>query len=207
MRRTNSRRATGVRSCIARQSTALCTQARSSSSGAWAEFAGAAEPLGQIDTYRQFALEHSGSAKAGEQLFLTEKKLACTNCHRITGAEKSGPNLDGIADKYSRRDLIENILKPSLSIKPGYEQSTVITRDGRSIVGRITRLQKSMVKLINAEGKTIDILGDRYRGNAPIARLDDAREPGIFRLAAAILRPGLLPRNIALRGGHGFSWT
>jgi putative heme-binding domain-containing protein len=124
-----------------------------------AQFAGAAEPLEQIDTYRQFALEHPGSAKAGEQLFLTEKKLACANCHRITGAEKSGPNLDGIADKYSRRDLIENILKPSLSIKPGYEQSTVITRDGRSVVGRITRLQKSMVKLINAEGKTIDILG------------------------------------------------
>ena len=123
------------------------------------KFAGADEPLQQIDSYRQFALEHPGNAKAGEQLFLTEKKLACANCHRITGAEKSGPNLDGIADKYSRRDLIENILKPSLSIKPGYEQSTVITRDGRSIVGRITRLQKSMVKLINAEGKTIDVAG------------------------------------------------
>ena len=96
--------------------------------------------------------------KTGEQLFLNEKKLACANCHHITGIEKNGPNLDGIADKYSRRDLIEHILKPSLSIKPGYEQSIVTTLDGRRIVGRISRAQKSMVKLVTAEGKTIDIL-------------------------------------------------
>ncbi len=118
---------------------------------------GAEAPNSQIDTYRQFAIEHAGNATAGEQLYLKEKKLACVNCHNITGAEKSGPNLDGIADKYSRRDLIENILRPSLSIKPGYEQSTVITHDGRTIVGRISRSQKSMLKVVNAEGKTIDV--------------------------------------------------
>ena len=94
--------------------------------------AGAAEPSEQIETYRQFALEHPGDAKAGERLFRTEKKLACATCHNITGAEKNGPNLDGIADKYSRRDLIENILKPSMSIKPGYEQTIVTTTGVRS---------------------------------------------------------------------------
>src|SRR6516225_590967 len=88
--------------------------------GIW-QCAGAAEPLDQNDKYRQYAIEHPGNAKAGEELFLNEKKLVCASCHRITGAEKAGPNLDGIADKYSRSELIENILKPSLSIKPGYE--------------------------------------------------------------------------------------
>ncbi len=67
--------------------------------------------------------------------------------------------MDGIADKYPRRELIEQILRPSATIKAGYEQSTIVTRDGRTIVGRITRLQKSMVKLIDAAGKTIDVLG------------------------------------------------
>lgn len=117
-----------------------------------------AEPLEQIDAYRQFALKHPGNAKAGEQLFLTEKKLACANCHRITGAEKSGPNLDGIADKYSRPELIEHILRPSAFVKPGYEQATVTTRDGRTIVGRINRSAKSAVRLLDAESKTIDVL-------------------------------------------------
>src|SRR5262245_60450219 len=132
--------------------------AASNSSVENAPRAGAADVTQTFDNYRQFALDHPGDAKLGEQLFLKDKKLVCANCHRITGAEKAGPNLDGIADKYSRRELIEQILRPSLSIKPGYEQSTVITRDGRSLAGRITRAQKSMVKLIDAEGKTIDVL-------------------------------------------------
>jgi putative heme-binding domain-containing protein len=119
--------------------------------------AGASDSARTVDTYRQFALDHPGDAKLGEQLFLKDKKLVCANCHRITGAEKAGPNLDGIADKYARRELIEQILRPSLSIKPGYEQTTILLRDGRTLSGRITRAQKSMVKLVDAEGKTIDI--------------------------------------------------
>jgi len=117
-----------------------------------------AQPVAAIETYREFALQNPGDAKLGEQLFRTEKKLACATCHRITGAEKSGPNLDGIADKYSRRELVDHILRPSASIKPGYEQSTVITTAGKTFVGRINRAQKSMVKMIDAEAKTIDIL-------------------------------------------------
>ena len=63
---------------------------------------GEAEPFEQIETYRQFAMDHPGDATLGERLFASNKQLVCENCHRITGAEKSGPNLDGIADKYSR---------------------------------------------------------------------------------------------------------
>jgi putative heme-binding domain-containing protein len=114
----------------------------------------------QAENYRQFALTHAGDARAGQRLFEADKNLACTNCHRITGAEKSGPNLDGIADKYSRRELIEQILRPAASIKPGYEQATVTMRDGRSIVGRINRATKSLVRLIDANGKNVDVLRD-----------------------------------------------
>jgi cytochrome c2 len=79
----------------------------------------AAEPIEQVEAYRRFAIENPGNSEAGQKLYASEKKLACENCHRITGAEKSGPNLDGIADKYSRRELIEHILRPSAAIKPG----------------------------------------------------------------------------------------
>jgi putative heme-binding domain-containing protein len=117
----------------------------------------AAQPTDRIEAYRQFAIEHPGNANAGEQLFLSDKNLVCTNCHRITGVEKSGPNLDGIADKYSRRELIDQILRPSASIKPGYEQSIVLTTDGHTYTGRINRVQKSMIKLIDVENKLIDV--------------------------------------------------
>lgn len=117
----------------------------------------AAEPGEQIEAYRRFAIENPGNAAAGRKLYASEKKLACENCHRITGAEKSGPNLDGIADKYSRRELIEHILRPSAAIKPGYEQATLILRDGRTVVGRVNRATKTMLRLIDAEGKSIDV--------------------------------------------------
>ncbi len=119
---------------------------------------GAAEPSEQIETYRQFAMNNPGNAKLGERLFASNKQMACENCHRITGAEKSGPNLDGIADKYSRRELIEQILRPSTSIKPGYQQATLNLRDGRTVVGRINRATKTMLRLLDAQGKTIDVL-------------------------------------------------
>src|SRR5215831_19528996 len=89
---------------------AAMAQEPAGASGKNSPRAGAADVTQTIDTYRQFALDHPGDAKLGEQLFLKDKKLVCANCHRITGAEKAGPNLDGIADKYPRRELIEQIL-------------------------------------------------------------------------------------------------
>ena len=90
------------------------------------------EPRGQErdrrETFRRYALDHPGSAPAGMRLFKNDPKLVCTNCHRITGQEMSGPNLDGIADKYSRSELIEHIFEPSRSIQPGYETVTTSAR-------------------------------------------------------------------------------
>lgn len=120
----------------------------------------AADPLGSPEAYRDYALQHTGDAQAGRRLFERDKRLACTACHRITGAEKSGPNLDGIADKYSRSELIHHILRPSASIKPGYEHVTLVTRDGRVIHGRINRANKTMYRVLDGEGKTIDVQRD-----------------------------------------------
>ena len=139
---------------------------------------GAAQPLEQIEAYRQFAMEHPGDAKAGEQLFRTEKQLACATCHNITGVEKNGPNLDGIADKFRRHDLIEHILKPSLAIKPGYEQ-TIVTTNGRTLIGRISRNQKAMIKVTQADGRTIDVMRED---------IEEMRESSI----------SMMPDNVAL---------
>src|SRR6185369_8573471 len=132
----------------------------------------------QVDAYRQFALAHPGDAKAGEQLFRTDKKLLCATCHNITGVEKNGPNLDGIADKFKKPDLIEHVLKPSLAIKPGYEQ-TIVSTNGRTIIGRISRNQKAMIKVTQADGVTLDVMRED---------IDDIRESAI----------SMMPDNVAL---------
>ena len=91
------------------------------------------------DAYRNFARTHKGDVAAGKTLFEQNEKLSCTNCHRITGMEKSGPNLDGSGEKYTRAELIRQILDPSESIKPGYEQALIVTRQGRVLTGRLER--------------------------------------------------------------------
>ena len=112
---------------------------------------------GGRSAYQDFALDHQGDPARGKILFEKNKQLACADCHRITGMEKSGPNLDGIGEKYPRTELIRQILQPSESIKPGYEQASVITRQGRILTGRFERSTKLGVRLIDTKGKQINL--------------------------------------------------
>lgn len=114
----------------------------------------------QRQVYLQFAMEHGGDPVRGRQLFESHAKLLCTDCHNITGMEKSGPNLDGIGDKFSREELIREVLYPSQSIKPGFEGVTLLTRDGLVHVGRIERANQLIHRLIDAKGKQQDIPTD-----------------------------------------------
>jgi putative heme-binding domain-containing protein len=115
----------------------------------------------ELSDYRDFALEHEGDAAAGKHLYEQHKQLACNSCHLITGMEKSGPNLDGVGDKFTREQLIQEVLQPSLSIKPGYEQTVILTTDGRVLNGRLERSTKIAVRLIDANGKQINLDWDQ----------------------------------------------
>src|SRR5688500_8646857 len=60
-------------------------------------FVNAKDQLDEKATYIRHAIEHDGNVERGKQLFRTHGKLLCTDCHNISGFEKSGPNLDGVA--------------------------------------------------------------------------------------------------------------
>ena len=107
--------------------------------------------------YRTFALEHEGDAKAGELVFQANRKAVCSDCHRITGMEKSGPNLDGIGEKYSRQEMIEHLLRPNLSIKRGYEQVNVLTQDGRLLTGRVEKSNQLVLRIRDPKGERVNL--------------------------------------------------
>ncbi len=133
--------------------------------------AGVADELeAQRESYRQYAAEHEGDPLLGKQIYEQDEKLLCKKCHNIRGQELSGPNLEGIADKYSRDALIKHILKPSDSIKPGFEQVQVITKDGRIVTGRLERANQSIHRLIDSEGKQTDVPSDTIEEVAVSAR-------------------------------------
>lgn len=103
--------------------------------------------------YTEFALAGHGDVQRGQTLFNETRQIACVNCHAISGIEKSGPNLDGIADKYPPKDLIYHILNPNSFIQPGYGTVNIITDAGEIVTGRLRLSTKLEVRLLLASGK------------------------------------------------------
>lgn len=103
--------------------------------------------------YLNYAAEHAGNAERGKTLFNDSKKTACSKCHLISGMEKSGPNLDGIADKYPAEQLARQILYPSEFIAHGFEQINILTSSGKVLAGRMERSNQILVKLVDGQGK------------------------------------------------------
>lgn len=71
----------------------------------------------------------------GERLF---REALCVRCHRFgTEGRTLGPDLTFVATRFGPRDLLEHILVPSKVIDGKYRQTTIETKSGRVLVGRI----------------------------------------------------------------------
>jgi putative heme-binding domain-containing protein len=105
-------------------------------------FAGAATPRGPGRSYTvDEAVKLVGPRLQGRD-FANGKAMfaatACLACHRFNGEGSGiGPDLDGSGNRYSIRDLLENIIEPSLVISDQYGSEQFDLADGTSVVGRI----------------------------------------------------------------------
>jgi putative heme-binding domain-containing protein len=98
-----------------------------------------------------------GDAARGRSLFFGSK-ASCSACHRI-GEEGGdiGPNLTGIGEIRTRRDLLEAVAFPSASFARNYEPYTVLNKSGIAHSGIIWRTTSDAIYLITGEGATIRI--------------------------------------------------
>lgn len=65
-------------------------------------------------------------------------KAQCLACHRLGGEGGAvGPDLSGLAKRFSRRDLLEAILLPSKNVSDQYQNTMIQTVDGDVHVGRL----------------------------------------------------------------------
>lgn len=118
-------------------------------------------PQLNLAAYVDFATEHAGDPKHGEQLFNDAKGIGCVKCHAVDGSvAKAGPDLRGVGTKYPRPELMRSILEPSSRILSGYELSVVITGAGQVYQGVVKRENEETVELIDVEGKSIIIPAD-----------------------------------------------
>src|SRR6185369_10967830 len=80
-----------------------------------------------------------GDPDRGRALFFGSK-ASCSACHRVgEQGGNIGPNLAGIGDIRTRRDLLEAVAFPSASFARNFEPYTVQTTAGKVYDGLISR--------------------------------------------------------------------
>jgi putative heme-binding domain-containing protein len=103
-------------------------------------------------------LNLKGDAARGKDLFLKSTTLQCTNCHRVgTTGSTLGPDLTQIGKKYTRAQILENILEPSKTIDPKYATYLVETNDGQVHTGLLGERTATEVVLRNTGDKEVRI--------------------------------------------------
>lgn len=134
----------------------------------------------------------------GRQLFGAAN---CFACHRFDNAGGAvGPDLSGLAGRFSSRDILESIVDPSKVISDQYAAVTIVTTDGRTITGRIINLAGDSM-MINTnmldpnaiEGvdrKQIEEQGPSKLSMMPTGLLNTLKEDEILDLMAYLLSRG-----------------
>jgi putative heme-binding domain-containing protein len=85
------------------------------------------------------------SFENGRQMFAAGN---CFGCHRFGNEGGAmGPDLTGIAGRFSRRDLLESIVDPSKSISDQYQAVRILTTDGKVVIGRVVNLAGDNIKI------------------------------------------------------------
>ena len=95
---------------------------------------------------------HNGNADRGEELFA---KLSYTRCH--SGRKALGPDLEGVAKRYSRPDLFAAIVDPNRDVPNRYQLTTVMTKDGKQFSGLVVYESVDGLILRDAEQNTYRI--------------------------------------------------
>lgn len=77
-----------------------------------------------------------GDAGRGAILFF-QPYLACSKCHTPGqgGEANLGPDLAALGKEVTDELLVESVLKPSQVIRKGFESVTIVTNEGKSLVG------------------------------------------------------------------------
>ena len=131
------------------------------------EVQSAAEPLveriranSQLTSERLNALETEiigGDSERGRTVFFG-KKASCHACHQVHGEGGGlGPDLSGIGQIRTSRDLLEALLAPNATFARGYEPIVITLSNGKAESGVISRRTEDAIYLGRADRKEIRI--------------------------------------------------
>ena len=94
----------------------------------------------------QAGLKSGRNFDRGRQLYST---VACAACHRFVNEGGSvGPDLTGVAGRFSLHDLLESIVEPSKVISDQYQAINIKLKSGDVISGRVGNLNGADINVI-----------------------------------------------------------
>jgi putative heme-binding domain-containing protein len=134
----------------------------------------------------------------GRRLFAEAK---CFVCHRFAfEGGSAGPDLTGVAGRFSKRDLLESILDPSKTISDQYAAVMIVVDDGRLVVGRIVNHSGNSMRIntdmmnpdgqVGVDARRIEQISPSKTSMMPTGLLDTLNEDEILDLAAFLLSRG-----------------
>jgi putative heme-binding domain-containing protein len=98
----------------------------------------------------------AGDPDRGQTVFV---KATCAGCH--SGAQALGPDLRGVAGRFSRADLLTAILQPSKDISPRYRTTLVATENGKVYQGLVVYEAVDSLLLQTGPAETVRIPVDQ----------------------------------------------
>jgi putative heme-binding domain-containing protein len=92
--------------------------------------------LPELADYSAFVIKNPGDPLRGKAVFIDPSGVGCAKCHAVGGQGGNvGPDLSSIGAQFSQAELIESVLYPSKSVREGYQQFTIETKDGEEWSG------------------------------------------------------------------------
>ena len=89
-----------------------------------------------------------GDVDRGRRVFFQHQQAQCMKCHAYDDqGGNAGPQLNGVANRLSREELLESLIEPGKRIAPGYGIVILELTDGSSISGIFQGEDNRYVKL------------------------------------------------------------
>lgn len=98
-----------------------------------------------------------GDAARGKAIY--DGKGGCVACHRVRGnGSRRGPDLSDIGIVRRPSAIQRTILEPTAAMQPINRPVRIVTRDGRTILGRRVNEDTNTVQLIDREERLISLV-------------------------------------------------
>jgi putative membrane-bound dehydrogenase-like protein len=134
-----------------------------------------------------------GDATRGAKLF---EVRACSRCH--SGRTALGPDLAGVARRFSREDLFTAIADPHRDVSPRYQTTAIQTTDGKTYSGLViyealdgVTLRDALNQTIRIDGKLIEHRRTLSTSLMPTGLLNDLKPADLADLYAYLQTLGV----------------